>query len=388
MKKRVLSSFAAMIAVCVLILTSVLPVNAAAASSTAKIRISPENKVIVIRVATASGKFNESWGGVMGAVPVKATDVYSLYDVIMWPDRMSLYRFPDDVDVLSAEATEKYEKKHPDGERDEEEYEKIWRKVREEYCLGTFKFKNENVDMDKASPKRLKAFKSFFKTIEKREQPNHVVIKFSGHGGYSDRSNFCFALNSSDTKKLLKYSVGLFGQKFSIIDYGTNCQSGYTAMISGYADYADYMIVSQLDFGGWSMDKWDYEIYKKVDTDMVYHKMFVDGETIKQAAVRMGKQHTKPWPYARKNLKKGKFAQSVTVINMAEYKKLKKSTQSALKKYISQYSPKDLKTVIKKTNKKKYLTAYNKTVIYYANDKKQLGKWKASYGYGLWFNGF
>ena len=94
----------------------------------------------------------------------------------------------------------------------------------------------------------------------------------------------------------MNYGLKVFGQKFAIIDYGTNCVSGTTSVLNFYKSYTDYMVVSQLDFGGWEWDKWNYDIYRKVDSDEVYSRMFRKGETIRKAALRLGGQHKKCGP--------------------------------------------------------------------------------------------
>ncbi|SDB52843.1 hypothetical protein [Butyrivibrio sp. INlla16] len=98
---------------------------------------------------------------------------------------------------------------------------------------------------------------------------------------------------------------------------------------------------------------------------------------MKDAAIRMAKQHTIIWPYAKNDLKKHHNPQSVTVVDMNAFKKLMKSASA----YISKGS--DLKSSIKKSGNKSLSKKYNKAVIFYGNDKKQIGKWSNSYGNGI-----
>ena len=60
--------------------------------------ITAENPAVVIRSTFATGKFKEGWGGVFAAVPVKDKEGYILYDVIIWEDRINLYKFPNDLE--------------------------------------------------------------------------------------------------------------------------------------------------------------------------------------------------------------------------------------------------------------------------------------------------
>ncbi|MBR6472185.1 MAG: hypothetical protein IKS99_00445 [Firmicutes bacterium] len=362
--------------ICVILCLTLIFASATAAfgaTSYASYKITKTNKMVIMYVSYATAEFNDGMGGVMEAVPEKDTDVYTLYDVVIWSDRICLYKFKGNIQESAA----KYISKHYDSSDKDFNYEKAWRAYRNSCCLKTVKVKSYEGQPSKNSSARLKAYKSFFNIIKKKSPSKHVAIKYSGHGG---GKTFCCSLSEKDTKTLLKYGVKTFGQKFAFIDYGTNCQSGCTDILDYYADYTDYMLVNQLDFGGWQWDKWDSAAYDKVDTEAVYHKMFVKGEKTVDAVKRMGKQHTKNWPYGKKNMKKNKIAQSVTVVKMKSYKTL----MTALKKKNISYR-KDLKTAIKKYNSSSLLDKYNNAVIYYARNKKQLGTWKSSYGYGLWY---
>ncbi|WP_026495045.1 hypothetical protein [Butyrivibrio sp. WCD3002] len=348
-------------------------IEVVAAASSKNIPISSSNKVVVIRTSYATGEFDESWGGVMMAVPNKDSDVYELYDVVIWSDRISLYKFPGNIN----DAFDEYYEKNVRGKAEfsPDMYAKSWREFRETCCLDYVMVKTSEDNPKRNSSRRLAAYKSFFNIIKARTNSKHIVIKYSGHGM---GTMFCGNLNDKDTVKILKYGTRLFGNKFSVIDYGTNCQSGITSVLNMYKDYTDYMIVSQLDVGGFTFDDdEDCKKFYQVDTDAVYDKMFVSGETAKNIALRMANQHAIEWQYAANNLKKDNNPQSVTVVDMEAYKKLLKIAG----KY---YKPgQDLYKCIKKAGKKSVLKKYNKAIIFYDNDKKQIGKWKKFYGNGI-----
>ncbi len=345
-----------------------------ATTSTDSYKITAKNKMVIMRVSYATAEFNEGLGGVMCAVPEKDTDAYTLYDVVIWSDRICLYKFSGNID----ESADAYIAENYDSGLNFENYSKAWRAFRNSCCLKTVKVKNYEGQPTKNSSARLKAYKAFFDIIKKKSPSKHVAIKYSGHGG---NKTFCCSLSEKDTKTLLNYGVKTFGQKFAFVDYGTNCASGYTDILDFYAPYTDYMIVNQLDFGGWQWDEENSEAYDKVDTDAVYHKMFVKGEKTSDAVKRLARQHTKAWPYGAKNIKKNKVPQSVTAVKMKPYKAL--MTRLAKKKIA--YGT-DLKKAVKKLNSSALMERYNNSFIYYARNSKQLGTWKASYGYGVWYN--
>ena len=146
-----------------------------------------------------------------------------------------------------------------------------------------------------------------------------------------------------------------------------------------YADYTDYMLVSQLDVGGWEWDNWDGQAFMQVDESAVYDRMFVKGDKVVTAVKRLAAQLPKKWVYGKKYMRKHKIPQSITAVKMSEYKKLMAKATGTPPGLT------DLYLGLKKLGKSALLKLYNKAFIYYANNKAQLGRWKNEYGYGIWF---
>ena len=92
--KRIVSFF--LTAVMMLTMLCGLSFESSAAKNTHK--ITEKNPAVVIRSTFATAKFKESFGGVYTAVPVKDKEGYILYDVIIWEDRINLYKFPTDLE--------------------------------------------------------------------------------------------------------------------------------------------------------------------------------------------------------------------------------------------------------------------------------------------------
>lgn len=343
-------------------------------------RITKKNPMVVMRVSWATAKFNESWGGVFTAVEQKDTDVYTLYDVVIWNDRISLYKFHGNINEEWNKYYENYLKRNNYPRLSNAKFEKLYRKFREKYRVKQVKCKNKQSDITLNSGKRLEAYKSFIKIIHEKSPSPNFMIKYSGHGGHA---MFCHSLTLADSKKLMEYSKNLLGRKFSIIDYGTNCQSGTSSVLSFYQDYTEYMIVSQPDYGGFGYDNWTIEVYNRVNPDPTYPKMFRAGDTVAAAAKRLGKQHIYEWPAARKNLKKKNLPQAVTVVKMKEYKSFMAALKAAKG---SAYSWADLKEQASQYGGAPLLKKYNKAVIYYKNDAKYIsGPW--TYGSGITWDG-
>ena len=60
--------------------------------------ITKKNPAVVIRTSFATGAYNKGWGGVFQAAPIKDAEGYVLYDVVIWEDRINLYKFPNNLE--------------------------------------------------------------------------------------------------------------------------------------------------------------------------------------------------------------------------------------------------------------------------------------------------
>lgn len=333
--------------------------------------ISKKNPAVVIRVSFATCGFSENWGGVHTAAPIKDKEGYSLYDVIIWEDRINLYKFPNNA--------EHNEEQGFDFSQDVSTKQGLKKYVewRESFCIKSVKCKNTN-NIAKCSSTMKSAFISFFKTVKKKTPSKNMILKYAGHGNIG----LCGCMNVEDTKATLEKGVEIFGTKFALIDFGTNCQTSNTDFFNVYYPFTNYMLASQFDAGAISMDKWDYEIFNKCDTSAQYHNMFKIGESVRKAGENIVKTKAKYWSYGKKNVKKGKIKESMTLLDMREYEDFMGEYSKTHKK-ISNPWGKDLYSLIKKYGNSKLKEKYNDFVIYYkdTNSSKNFFKWdSASYG--------
>ncbi len=354
-----------------IIMSSVFATAPAVMAADANI-ITKKNPAVVIRVSFATCGYSDNWGGVHVAAPIKNADGYILYDVIIWEDRINLYKFPNDVEHnekdgfdFSCDVTTKSGlKKHV--------------KWRESFCIKSVKCKNTN-DISKCSSTMKAAFISFFKVVKKKSPSKNVIIKYSGHGNIG----LCGCMNVEDTKATLDKGVSIFGNKFALIDFGTNCQTSNTNFLNVYYPFTNYMLASQFDYGGFSMDDWDYSIFEKNNIDSQYHAMFKIGESVKTAGENIVKLTAKYWKYCKQNIKKGKHKQSMTLFDMREYESYIKE-YSKMHKKLSNTFGKDMYSLIKKHGNTKLKNAYNDFVLYYRdnNSKTSYFKWDSK-AYGV-----
>lgn len=231
--------------------------------------------------------------------------------------------------------------------------------------------------MSKSSKTLRDAFIEFFRVVNKRTPSDNIILKYSGHGniGYSG------CMNVEDTKVMLEKGVKIFGQKFALIDFGTNCRTGNTDFVQVYHNYTDYLILSQWDFGGYGWDNWDYEAYKKVDIDYCYADMFNIGSTVEQAGKNILNKSTQRWKYCLKDLRKGKIKQSMTLLNMSGYDSFMSEFGKLM--YKNNIASTDVYSLVSKKGSKKLKNLYKKFVIYYKdNNSKEVFVWDEK-NYGL-----
>lgn len=345
----------------------VYSVNTEAATSNV---ITKKNPAVVIRTSFATCEFDNGWGGTHTAVPIKDKDGFVLYDVIIWEDRINLYKFPNDAEHNEEEGFDfSLDVGSAKGQ-------KAYVKWRESFCLKSVKCKDtENIS--KSSPTMKKAFIEFFEIVNKRTPSKNVVLKYSGHGNIG----FCGCMNLEDTKATLKKGVSIFGQKFALIDFGTNCQSSHTDYFQVYHNYTNYMLTSQFDYGGYSLDKWDGDQFNKWSVDHNYSNMFRIGETVEDAGKRIVDICAGFWKLCKKNLKKGKIKQSMTLTDMSGYSELWAELFKLYKKAGNAYG-KDMYSLIKKHGGKKAKKLYDNFVVYYKdNNNKNYFTWdEKAYG--------
>jgi len=361
------------------LLAPVQPAHAAKSYSGKKVTAS--NPVVVIRVAYSTAKYNEGWGGVFEAAPVKRKAGYELYDVVLWPDRISCYRFKKDF----AEIWQDHGQTHTYATN--AAYEKAYRKLRETYSIYSKKIKigdGEFDDATKHSKKKYAAFKAIFKAVKKRTPSKHVVIKYSGHGG---GVNFCNCMNEKYSLKTLKAGTKTFKAKFAIVDYGTNCMSASAYTMRKYAPYVDYMVASQQDWGGWNWDSktedkdgYIKDEYLHKDSDSRYHEAFGKGVSIKSSAKKLVNLNRDEWKtYSSGYIKKHKVECSNTAVNLKSFGKLYKKMSGSKRNHKSG----DVYTAVKKSSKLKKL--YKKAVINYKSSRSLGVKWKSKdHGISLW----
>lgn len=330
--------------------------------------ITKKNPAVVIRTSFATGKYGKGQGGVFQAVQIKEKDGFVLYDIVIWEDRINLYKFPNKLEMNE-------EQGYRSVSINQTEEMKNYVKWRESFCLKSVKCKNTD-DMSKCSSTMKKAYIEFFKIVKKRSPSTNIILKYSGHGNIG----FCGCMNVEDSKATLKKGVEIFGQKFSLIDFGTNCQTSSTSFFNVYHSFTDYMLTSQFDHGGIQMDKWDSEEFDKYNVDSQYANVFKIGKTVKDAGKSIVNTNAKFWKLCKKSIKKGKHKQSMTLTDCSAYQAL----AAEYSKLRGDMGGKDMYAMILKHGGSKLKKLYKNFVIHYKdnNSKSEYFKWDSK-AYGV-----
>ncbi len=352
---------------------SVIPAISLQAEAAEASVITEENPAVVIRTSFATSKFNEGWAGVFTAVPIKDKAGYVLYDVVIWEDRINLYKFPNNLEDNETQGFDK-------GANDLTTPKGLaaYYKWRESFCLASFLCEDTKNITPKSSSLMKKAYIEFFKIVNSRTPSENIILKYSGHGSLG----FCKCMNVEDTKATLKKGMEIFGQKFALIDFGTNCQSSNTDYLQLYHSFTDYMLASQFDYGGFGgMDEWDYSIFEKYNVDTQYSNMFNIGESVRKAAEHIVDITAEYYTLCKNNLIKNKARQSMTLFDMSEYYNFMPQFTKMYSK-VNTYGG-DAYSLIKKYGNEKLKKAYKKFVVYYKdNNSKDYFIWEES-AYGL-----
>ena len=347
-------------------------------SAKANSTITTGNPIVVIRSSYSTAPFDKGMGGTFMAAPVKKAPGYELYDVVIWPDRISLYKFDNDFEQQWTKHCQSLNSSgdlpYTPGTTEYNDWiDKEYHKFRESFLLKEVICENNEDNINLNSNIRLNAYKEFFNIIKKATPSTNIVIKYYGHG---HGTMFCGALSQQDSLSILKYGVSLFGSKFAIIDYGTNCGSGTTEVLDFYSDYTDYMNVSQLNFGGFQYDDQSMEAYLAADSNAQYHNMFAVGKTTRDASIRIASQAADAWAYSINNLKNGRIAQSATAVDMEAYRNFRKIMKRKLK---TPDRRDDLYALIKKN--KTLLKLYSEMIMCYIDNRSILGgEWNEGEG--------
>lgn len=323
----------------------------------AELIITKENPAVVIRASLATSKYDEGIDGTMNASPIKDTDCFHLYDVVVWNDRISLYKFPNNLTENETEGLQDYSL---------DEYLE-WR---ESYCLTTYEYSGSGRYIDRSKCLR-EAFIDIFQKAYELTPSENMIYYYSGHGVLG----IC-GMSEQDTKTTLDATVEAFGHKFALIDLSTNCSMCDTITISLYRQYSRYLMASQLDVGGYTMDEWDSDLFIQYNYDEQYSSFFEENQSLPSTCIRGMDLTTDYWKLCHDNLVDSQNRQSITLIDLDQTESFF-TMFNQLRREHPDTDRKDVFQSLLQYGTEADQDAYHKLVLYYVdNNQPEFFEWE------------
>lgn len=178
----------------------------------------------------------------------------------------------------------------------------------------------------------------------------HIGLTYSGHGGDADGSLFNGVVNSPNAVSLLKSLVDA-GGRFSMFNFGTNCQEGFWAMLAAMHPFADWILASELKVGGLNggqdpaEDMRHIKAKEKLSDVAVLKRTMEARQTPKQAVAEIVKARGQLWSGAMEQaLTRQKLKQSVSAFAAPKFPAFAAAMKSALEDKLSDAKQQELQT--------------------------------------------
>lgn len=149
-----------------------------------------------------------------------------------------------------------------------------------------------------------------------KENPSRIVLAYSGHGGPT--SFFEGMLNTQDAQAFLAHLKKLAGNRPVILDFSTNCSTGFFDFVRNYYLYADYLIASELPVGDFTPINVDYWIKNLHDRNL--QNFWQTSNTTSAAFKSVLATRKNLWSSSATDLFARNHKQSLSIYDMAQFK--------------------------------------------------------------------
>jgi len=169
------------------------------------------------------------------------------------------------------------------------------------------------------------AFERIFRTIVQNQPAEHYGIKYLGHG--SNSGLFNNALSESDSQQFMAYANSAIGKKLDFLDWSTACSMGTYEVVSSQYRYADYILSSDLQRGGFAVD-WVQDYYR-LKPEAILNTFFSSTKTIRQALVDMVDSEQSLWetPTTKSDMTANQTKQSLSIYDSSKFEILRDSAR-------------------------------------------------------------
>jgi hypothetical protein len=308
-----------------------------------------KEKTVVIRTVTTSPSWGqESSPGWHHAAIIKDAPGYSLYDLEIVRDSSNrtigtrLYKF--DNTYPSQQGTRAYMASK---------------------LLLEYKFDQVNT-----SPQLRDALKNMMAKIFEREAATRIVLAYSGHGGPT--SFFEGAMLTADAQNFLQNLKTLAGTRPLILDFSTNCNTGYFDFVASYYKYADYLIASELLVGGYGVGGSEITLYLKYIHDFNLHNYWAETNSTKTALLATLSGRRSFWHGVEVPLKAANVQQSLAAYDLNAFyafmKTLKTKSSFNPNQTLYQYSQ-DLGTYVKQSADPQLTSSFRTFQVDYVSNR-------------------
>ena len=99
------------------------------------------------------------------------------------------------------------------------------------------------------------------------------------------------------------------------MDFGGNCVEGLLSTLINFYPFANYIVASDLNVGGYDMDEWTPEKWNEVSASGQLGERFRPEKHIIQALVEIGDLQRKRWEYSRNSMVENRVPQSRAVFD-------------------------------------------------------------------------
>ena len=266
--------------------------------------IQPKKFLSLISVVNSWTDYSDnSWER---ALKVKVNKDVQIFEVCIWDilqPKVSLYQFDQTFNP--------YKDEYLLGGQ-------AWVKHREQYNI---------LDVNLTSMSSENVLDAFIKVVEKVVSTlpsEHYGIKYFGHG-VGGGSLFEGKISALDANVFLNHFCNLIGRKIDFLDWNSNCELGSFAVVSNQYKYADYILASDINRGGYSFDMDAYEKYKH---DQIYETFFSPNVEIRQSLIKMIDSERLFWESskAKNDMISNSVMQSISIYDTNKFERLVSST--------------------------------------------------------------
>jgi len=259
----------------------------------------PETTLVLDVLATDPTWGQESPPGWPVNFPVKDAPGYSLYDIAInrdsaeAPTSVAMYKWSGTVDTQT-------EQQFRAG---------LVRKVDVSGAALT----------QKSSTNVLKALEREFAIAISRSSPSRIIVSFSGHG--SPQVFFDETLLLSDSRKLLAYVRAQAPKATVVLDTSTNCNNGFYEFAALYPGLVDYIVASEKEVGGFSIDNATIDQWLKIRNPTVFDQVWRSTNTTSKSLETLVSNDRKVWELELANIQVAGInkEQSISVYDMHHF---------------------------------------------------------------------